>query len=198
MIAALPITLCLLGYLSWFCWFFSKSTVSKNSFTMSNTKLGFRSGPTFCRSWSGSKLFAKFNSWQQKWQRSYSKEIVHFTYLRLNAFCDSLTPSYQSPQNFLLVTSAFIWKKMMDIDVFSPTKCDLLLYHLSIFFIETLVRCTHGWTQTGGGRQGGHPRGMWISIPLPLENLKCYTCTPSPPHTRKSFLPTPPLKNVLP
>ena len=36
---------------------FSKSTFSKNSFSVK--QFGSRSGPTFCRDWSGSNLFAK-------------------------------------------------------------------------------------------------------------------------------------------
>ena len=42
-------------------WFVSKSTFLKNSFSniISVQQFGSRSGPTFCRAWSGSKLFAK-------------------------------------------------------------------------------------------------------------------------------------------
>ena len=44
------------------CWIVSKSTYSKNSFgnTIGVSKqFGSRLGPTLCRAWSGSKLFAK-------------------------------------------------------------------------------------------------------------------------------------------
>ena len=49
---------------------FSKLTFSKNSFgnTISVKHFRPRSGPTFCRSWSGSKLFAKVISRRQKSQ----------------------------------------------------------------------------------------------------------------------------------
>ena len=174
--------------------FFSKSTVSNNYFTLSNAKLGPDPdlGPNCLLS----------STAHQKWQLSYSEESGHFTYLRLNAFCDSLTPSYQSPQNFLLVTSAFIWKKN------DGYKCvffnQLWLILLVYIFAKTLVRCAHGGTQTGGWDTLG---GRGVLIPLPLENLKCLTLsfhialsirTPSPPHTWKSLPPTPLLKNVLP
>ena len=48
---------------------FSMNFISKFSFRnkIKNVKqVGFRSGPTFCRSWSGSKLFAKVISRRQK------------------------------------------------------------------------------------------------------------------------------------
>ena len=52
------LTLCMLGinfsnFLSSFCWFFSKSFFSKNSFRIK----GYRSGPIFCCAWSVSKVF---------------------------------------------------------------------------------------------------------------------------------------------
>ena len=64
----------MLGNFSCFCCrlltFFKKLSFSKNSFRntfsyQSVKHLGSRSGPTFCRSWSGSKLFAKVISWKQ-------------------------------------------------------------------------------------------------------------------------------------
>ena len=55
------------------CWLFFKLTFSKNSFPkifqenfQSVKRIGFRSGPTLCRSWSDSKLFAKVTSRQTK------------------------------------------------------------------------------------------------------------------------------------
>ena len=51
------------------CWYFSKPLFSKNYFrnTTSVKHFGSRSGPTCCRSWYGSKLFAKIIS---RWQKA--------------------------------------------------------------------------------------------------------------------------------
>ena len=58
------------NFRGFFCWFFLKQTFSKNSFRNTNHQsdnhVGSRSGPTFCRSWSGSELFARvINRWQK-------------------------------------------------------------------------------------------------------------------------------------
>ena len=53
------------------CWHFSKLFFFKKFFQehyQSVKWFGSRSGPTVCRSWSGSKLFATVISRQQKWQ----------------------------------------------------------------------------------------------------------------------------------
>ena len=51
------------------CWLFSKFTLSKKFFQkhyQSVKRFRSRSGPRFCQSWSGSKLFAKVISGRQK------------------------------------------------------------------------------------------------------------------------------------
>ena len=60
----LTLNICMLGNLSCFtvCWFFFKIIFFENFFQeyhQSVKQFGSRSGPTSCRAWSGSKLFAK-------------------------------------------------------------------------------------------------------------------------------------------
>ena len=68
------LTLCMLGNFSCFCCrlltFFKINFFQKffQEHYQSVKLFGSRSGPTFCRSWSGSKLFAKFYSRQQKFR----------------------------------------------------------------------------------------------------------------------------------
>ena len=55
-----------------FCrsWFFSKSSFFEKFFQeyhLSVKQIGFRSGPTYCRAWSGSKLFSKVIS-RRHWE----------------------------------------------------------------------------------------------------------------------------------
>ena len=74
-----PLNTCILSNFAWYigvCWFFSKSTFSKNSFkstvTLSNRQFGSRSGPTLCRAWSGSKLFANVISRRHEKVKSFT------------------------------------------------------------------------------------------------------------------------------
>ena len=81
------------------CWLFFKINFFKKYFQdqyQSVRQLGFRSRPTFCQSWSGSKLFAKVIRSQQKsplarkelWLIEYQKANIYNLYWEVYHFVD--------------------------------------------------------------------------------------------------------------
>ena len=83
--------------------FFSNKLFAKNSFSncqhyQSVKQFGSRSGPTFCWAWSGSKLFAKVISRQQKSQLLTRNELseLKLPSIKLVPFCNKISFSKRS------------------------------------------------------------------------------------------------------
>ena len=85
--------------------FFFKLNFQKKSFrnTLSVKQFGTRSGPTKCRAWSGSKLFAKDISRRQKLSLAWKELMLEFT--RRNLFFSFRTCTVVHSQLSFISTS---------------------------------------------------------------------------------------------
>ena len=125
----------MLGNISFFvvfCWLFSKINFFKKFFQehcQSVKQFGSRSVPTFCWSWSGSKLFAKVIS---RWQKSPLATIG------LNAMCHNWTVLQRYYWSFFLSFPCKKFTFWLDVSLLYIKTCCVIFSALSCTLISAL------------------------------------------------------------
>ena len=119
------------------CWLFSKFPFKKKIFPehyRSVKWFGSRSGPTFCRSWSGSKLFAKVISrWQEAAKRKEQRHIKFETLITLiyqqiylNKHCKPCILSFV----FEETPRCVLWQTVK-----TQMKCSMMLHFIRVYTV---------------------------------------------------------------